>query len=105
MINKEQRKKHIEYSKQIKKVLDEKTNLKLRRRVLKMVGDNPFIELSVNDWENEEIPNNLRVLVCKALDITPLNLENVDYGNIKTGGITLYLREWVLVMEALKNEK
>lgn len=109
MINKEERKKHIEFSKEILKQLQERTGLKLRRRVLKMVGNNPFIEMRVNDWENDEINNELLKIICITLNHTPLNWDCIKYGNISNKGITLHLREWERVLNAIgkpqSNEK
>ncbi len=102
MIDKEMRKLHIVYSKEILKVLNKVTGLKLRRRVLKMVGDNPFIEFRVFDWEKDEIQNNILKTICEILKIEPLNWDKISYGNISNKGITLYLNEWRLVMEVLK---
>lgn len=101
-INKELRKKHIAYSKEILKVLNKETGLRLKRGVCFMVGDNPFIEFRVKDWENEEIKNDLLKKICLKLDINLLDWNNIKYGNISNKSITLHLREWVLVMEVLR---
>ena len=102
MINQELRKEHINFSKEILKLLENKTNLKLKRRVLKMVGNNPFIELRVNDWETDEINNNILKAICLKLNIMPLDWDNIRYGNISNKGITLYLSEWENIKEVLK---
>jgi len=94
MINKELRKEHINFSKEILKLLEIKTNLKLKRRVLKMVGNNPFIEIRVKNWEIDKINNNILKDICLKLNITPLDWENISYGNISNKGITLNLKDW-----------
>ena len=101
-INKELRKEHIIFSKEIVKTLNKLSGLKLKRRVLKMVGDNPFIEIRVNNWETDKINNDILKTICETLKINPSNWEKISYGNISNKGITLYLREWVLIMEVLK---
>ena len=105
MIDKEQRKEHIKFSKEILKILQEKTGVKLKRRVLKMVGNNPFIEIRVNNWEIDEIPNDILKIVCLKLGIAPLNWDSISYGNISNKGLTLYLNEWVRVLEVLKRKE
>jgi len=102
MIDKEKRKEHIKFSKEIQKILQLRTGLKLKRRVLKMVGNNPFIEIRVYDWENDEIKNDILKIICIELNIEPLNWEKIQYSNISNKGITLYFLEWVQIMEFLK---
>ena len=102
MITKEERKQYIEISKEIQKTLNSLSDLKLKRRVLKMVGNNPFIEIRVNNWETDEINNDILKTICETLKMSPSNLNKIVYGNISNKIITLYLREWLLVMEALK---
>jgi hypothetical protein len=102
MIDKEKRKEHIEFSKNLLKIFESKTGLKYKRRVLKMVGDNPFIEISVKNWENEIIPNNIRVLIAKKLNFEVLDWDKVIYGNIRATSITLKFKEWLNVIEVLK---
>jgi len=101
-IDKEKRKEHINFSKEILKLLENKSKLKLKRRVLKMVGNNPFIEISVKDWERDEIPNNILKDICIKLNIIPSNWDYIGYGNISNKGITLYLNEWEKIKEVLK---
>ena len=94
--------KFIELSKELKKIFENKTGLKFKRRVLKMVGKNPFIEIGLKDWENKKIPNDIRSLIAKRLEFEVLDWNNVIYGNIRDINITLHYKDWLKVLEVLK---
>lgn len=91
-ISKEERAKIVEYSKHLKKVLTKEIG-KVKIEVSKTKKPNPFIRV-IGD-----IPNEFRVKVVKALDIKGvLDMDNVDYGNIRSNYIALNYSEWLKVM-------
>lgn len=96
--------KFIDFSKELKAIIEKRTNLKFYRKVLKMVGNNPFIELGLIDWEENTIPNDLRTLIAKTLNFEVSDWDNVNYGNIRDNYITLNYSDWVKIIKVL-NEK
>lgn len=101
----ENKNKFVEFSKELKTLLEKRTNLKFIRRVFKMVGNNPFIEVGLRDWEENKIPNDLRVSIAKTLNFNVIDWDNVTYGNIREGYITLNYSDWLkVVKEVLNNE-
>ena len=95
----------VEYSKRLQFILSQKYKKRFRRRVFKMVGTNPFIEIGVKDWRKDLVPNELRVLIAKTLGFSPSDWSNVQYGNIRDTYITLHYAEWQKVLQAIGDSR
>ena len=100
-IDKNLRKQHIQFSIELLRILKNKYGQDFKRKVLSMVGFNPYIEISVKNYKTETIPNELRHLIVKTLNITPLSWEDIEYGNIRKNYVTLHYKEWLKVVENL----
>jgi hypothetical protein len=44
------------------------------------------------------MPNEIRLKICNLLNITPLHTDNVCYGNITSGSISLHGKEWLNII-------
>jgi hypothetical protein len=92
-ISPEERKKYVDYGKMLKKYLQSKYKIKLKSDVSKSKRPNPYIRFF------GEMPNDLRVKVMKGLGQTPLDWDNVNYGNIRANYIALNYSQWKDLMD------
>ena len=96
-ISKEERQRITLYTKNLKNVLQERYRQKFRVHTSQSLRPNPFIEVRVNNWETEIMPNDLRVIAVKIAygeNSNVSNWDDVNYGNIRRGGITLSYSQW-----------
>ena len=82
------------FTKSLKKFLEQKYGQKFKVRTFTQVSANPWIEVRVADWEHEKMPNDLRVAAVKLIGGEPTDWEDVNYGNIRSGSVTLHYNEW-----------
>lgn len=69
-------------------------------------ADAQYIEIRVSDFRVDVIPNEFRkVCIVAGLNATPLNWDNICYGNIQNNRVSLKGFQWRKVLEALNAEK
>jgi len=95
-ITPEERKVEADFGAMLKNILKKDSDLssianEIRVRVIPSQRPNTWIQV----WTHADIPNEFRVKVAKALGITGiLNWDNVNYGNIRSNGVSLQYSEW-----------
>lgn len=103
VVTPEERKEYTAFSKKLKSVLNQKyPNLGLRVSTSGSVRPDPYIQISVKDWQTTSIPNELRTIAAKAIGANPSDWNDIHYGNIRDTYITLNHSQWVEVMKALE---
>jgi hypothetical protein len=88
------RKEIVEFSKVLKQRLSTEYGMNFRVHVVKQVSPNPWIQLSTTDYPNTKMPNELRKQAMRVIGSTPLNWEDISYGNVRDSGISLYYVQW-----------
>ena len=95
-VSADERAKYVEFAKELKKRLQNHLKLKLTSRALKSQRPNPWIEIGVKNWRNEQIPNIFRVKAAKSIGASGvLDWNDVNYGNIRSGRIALKYEDWI----------
>lgn len=62
-------------------------------------GRTEFIELSLRDWKEEQLPNDLRKkAVVKVLNVVPMNFSNVSHGNIRPESMAMTADQWTQLL-------
>lgn len=62
-------------------------------------GRTEFIELSLRDWKEEQLPNDLRKkAVVKVMNVVPLNFSNVVHGNIRPESMAMTADQWTQLL-------
>ncbi len=98
-VSKEERAKYIKFSRALKKKLQKDLGIKLVVRVSSSSRPNPWIHARAKSGET--IPNEFRKKVAKALGVTPKNLDDVSYGNIRSHEVALHHSDWIKVVGEL----
>jgi ribosomal protein S18 len=62
-------------------------------------GKAGFVEMGPKNWEQDEMPNDLRKkVVVKVFNAIPQNFENVNYGNVRKEAVTLTVPQWTQLL-------
>jgi hypothetical protein len=90
------------YVRELKKVLQKQWGFKIRAKTSGSKKPNPFIGVAPIKWQTDKIPNEFRK---KAMQATgggkPRNPDDISYGNIGPGRVTLNYNEWFKIMGPL----
>jgi len=96
----EEREELIQFAKDVQKKLESKARMRFKRKT--GTSRKPFVGFEVKNWQDEVIPNEIRVLVAKTLGVTGVkNWDNVNYGNITPQRIVLRKEQWEKVLKKL----
>lgn len=93
-ISPEEREQYKLYSRELKKKLKKDWKINVRVKLSASKQPDPFIGASVTSGV---IPNELR---AKALDVIggrATNMDDINYGNIRSHGITLHYSQWLKI--------
>lgn len=79
--------------------LAKKLNI-IKPRFRSLNGRAGFVEMSVKNWQEDEIPNSLREkIVSKIFRTVPRNFSDVNYGNVNKSSVALTISQWIELLK------
>ena len=67
-------------------------------RVIKQANHNPWIEVRVARFGKDIIPNDFRKRALKVIGGRARDMDNINYGNIRTNSVSLRHDQWVKLL-------
>ena len=88
----------VKFAKELKNKLEKSWGVKLRSSVVAQAV-NPWIQLRVAKFGEDEIPNDFRLAMVKAQGGSPSDPDNVSYGNVRSNMVSAQFSEWKELMK------
>ncbi|MBT4208417.1 hypothetical protein HOE22_08750, partial [Candidatus Woesearchaeota archaeon] len=98
-ISKDEWSEYPKYARKLKPYMKRLLKVPVKVRVIKQANHNPWIDVRVARFGKDVIPNDFRVKAAKTIGASGVrDWDNVSYGNIKSGSISLKYDEWVKLL-------
>ena len=98
-ISKDEWAQYPKYARKLKPYMQRLLKVPVKVRVIKQANHNPWIDVRVARFGKDVIPNDFRVKAAKTIGASGVrDWDNVSYGNIKSGSISLKYDEWVKLL-------
>ena len=98
-ISKEEWAEYPKWARKLKPYMKRLLKIPVKVRVIKQANHNPWIEVRVARFGKDVIPNDFRKRALKAIGGgRPRDMDNIHYGNITTGSVSLKHDQWVKML-------
>ncbi len=98
-ISKEEWSEYPKYARKLKPYMRRLLKIPVKVRVIKQANHNPWIDVRVARFGKDVIPNDFRKRALKAIGGgRPRDMDNITYGNITAGSVSLKYDEWVKLL-------
>ena len=98
-ISKEEWSEYPKYARKLKPYMRRLLKIPVKVRVIKQANHNPWIDVRVARSGKDIIPNDFRKRALKVIGGgRARDMDNINYGNIRTGSVSLKYDEWVKLL-------
>jgi len=98
-ISKEEWSEYPKYARKLKPYMRRLLKIPVKVRVIKQANHNPWIDVRVARSGKDVIPNDFRKRALKVIGGgRARDMDNINYGNIRTGSVSLKYDEWVKLL-------
>ena len=98
-ISKEEWSEYPKYARKLKPYMRRLLKVPVKVKVIKQANHNPWIDVRVARSGKDIIPNDFRKRALKVIGGgRARDMDNINYGNIRTGSVSLKYDEWVKLL-------
>ena len=97
-ISKEEWAEYPKYARKLKPYMKRLLKVPVKVRVIKQANHNPWIEVRVARFGKDIIPNDFRKRALKVIGGRARDMDNINYGNIRTNSVSLRHDQWVKLL-------